>query len=112
MMAKMMIIMMVITMVVMMIMVTVLNGDGGDDLTFQTDENDSDLTTDEDDATALLNKQVSIYDRSVCVCMRLAQLIRSLTANQKVPVSIPDLAEGKTLGDLLLPHRTICGQGC
>ena len=67
MMAKMMIIMMVITMVVMMIMVTVLNGDGGDDLTFQTDENDSDLTTDEDDATALLNKQVSIYDRSVCV---------------------------------------------
>ena len=43
------------------------------------------------------------------VCARLAQLVRSLTANQKVPGSIPGLVEGWTLGDLLSPHRPWTG---
>ena len=38
-------------------------------------------------------------------CVRLVQLVRSLTANQKVPGSIPGLIEGLTLGGLPLPHR-------
>ena len=43
----------------------------------------------------------------VCeVCVRLAQLARSLTANQEVPGSSPGLIERSgTLGDLLSPHR-------
>ena len=36
---------------------------------------------------------------------RLAQFARSLTANQKVPGSIPCLLKGSTLSSLLLPHR-------
>ena len=40
---------------------------------------------------------------SFFVCARLAQLVRSLTANQEVPGSIPGLVEGWTLGDLLSP---------
>ena len=32
--------------------------------------------------------------RETKVCARLAQLVRSLTANQKVPGSIPGLVEG------------------
>ena len=43
------------------------------------------------------------------VCARLAQLVRSLTANQAVPGSIPGLVEGWTLGNLLLPHRPWTG---
>ena len=43
------------------------------------------------------------------VCTRLAQLVRSLTANQKVPGSIPSLVEGLTLGDFLSPHRLWTG---
>ena len=43
------------------------------------------------------------------VCARLAQLVRSLTSNQKVPGSIPGLVEGWTLGDLLSPHRPWTG---
>ena len=39
------------------------------------------------------------------LCARLTQLVRSLTANQKVLGSIPGLVEGSTLGDLLLPHH-------
>ena len=39
------------------------------------------------------------------LCARLTQLVRSLTANQKVLGSIPRLVEGSTLGDLLLPHH-------
>ena len=39
---------------------------------------------------------------------RLAQLVGSVTANQKVPGSIPSLVEGWTLGDLSPHHpRTI-----
>ena len=38
-------------------------------------------------------------------CARLAQLVRSLTASQEVPGSIPGLVEGRTLGDPLSPHR-------
>ena len=40
---------------------------------------------------------------------RLAQLVRSLTTNQKVPGLIPGLVEGWTLGDLLSPHRPWTG---
>ena len=40
---------------------------------------------------------------------RLAQLVRSLTANQEVPGSIPGLVEGLNLGDLLSPHRPWTG---
>ena len=40
---------------------------------------------------------------------RLAQLVRSLTANQEVPGSIHRLVEGWTLGDLLSPHRPWTG---
>ena len=43
------------------------------------------------------------------VCVRLAQLVRYLTANQKIPGSIPRLVEDKTLEDLLLPHRSWAG---
>ena len=35
---------------------------------------------------------------TVAVCARLAQLVRSLTANQKVPGSIPGLVEGLNFG--------------
>ena len=35
---------------------------------------------------------------------RLAQLVRSLTSNQKVPGLIPGLVEGLTLGNLLSTH--------
>ena len=43
------------------------------------------------------NAQLSIFtvdNRMYVVCARLAQLVRSLTANQKVPGSIPGLVEG------------------
>ena len=43
------------------------------------------------------------------VCARLVQLVRSLTANRKVPSSILGLVEGWTLGDLLSPHRPWTG---
>ena len=48
---------------------------------------------------------------SVSKCVRLAQLVRSLTptANQKVPRSITGLVEGRTLGDLFSPHRRWTG---
>ena len=45
----------------------------------------------------------------ILVCARLARLVRSLTTNQKVPGSIPDLVEGWTLGDFLSPHRPWTG---
>ena len=43
------------------------------------------------------------------VCARLAQLVKSLTANWEVPGSIPGLVERWTLGDLLSPHRPWTG---
>ena len=43
------------------------------------------------------------------VCARLAQLVRSLTANQEVPGSSSGLVEGWTFGDLLSPHRPWTG---
>ena len=41
----------------------------------------------------------------IYMCASLAQLARSLIANQKVPGSIPGLVESWILGDLLSPHR-------
>ena len=46
---------------------------------------------------------------STLLCARLAQSIRSLTANQEVPGSIPGLVEGLNLGDPLSPHRPWTG---
>ena len=40
---------------------------------------------------------------------RIAQLVRSLTANQEVLGSIPGLVEGWTLSDLLSPHHPWTG---
>ena len=40
---------------------------------------------------------------------KLAQLVRTLIANQEVPGSISGLVEGCTLGDLLSPHRPWIG---
>ena len=47
----------------------------------------------------------SFHQNTIQECVRLAQLVRSLTANQEVPGSIPALVKVGTLGDLLLPHR-------
>ena len=43
------------------------------------------------------------------MCARLAQLVISLAANQKVPSSIPGLVECRTLRDLFSPHRPLTG---
>ena len=43
------------------------------------------------------------------LCARLAQLVRSLTANQEVRGPIPGLVEGRTLGDLLSLHHPWTG---
>ena len=42
-------------------------------------------------------------------CARLAQFVGSLTANQKVPVSIPSLVEDWFLGNFLSSHRPWTG---
>ena len=47
--------------------------------------------------------------RIILVCAKLAQLVRSLNVNQKVPSSIPGMVEGWILGDLLLPHHLWTG---
>ena len=48
----------------------------------------------------------------MAVYARLAQLVRSLTANHEVPGSIPGLVEGWTFSNLLSPHHpwteTLC----
>ena len=54
-----------------------------------------------------VNLQIKLPTESACAM--LAQLVRSLTANQKVPGSIPCLVEGWALGDLLSPHRLWTG---
>ena len=51
----------------------------------------------------ICHMQIKLPTESVCA--RLAQLVRSLTVNQKVPGSIPRLVEGWTLGDLVSPQR-------
>ena len=52
---------------------------------------------------------ISFVFSSCQVCVRLVQLVRSLTANQEVLGSSPGLVEGWTLGDLLSPHRPWTG---
>ena len=55
----------------------------------------------------ICHMQIKLPTESMCAM--LAQLVRSLMANQKVPGSIPCLVEGWTLGDLLSPHRLWTG---
>ena len=55
----------------------------------------------------ICHMQITLPTESVCA--RLAQLVRSMTAIQKVPGSIPRLIEGWTLGDFLSPRRPWTG---
>ena len=51
----------------------------------------------------------SVHANTLIVFARLAQLVRSLTANQEVPGSIASLVKDWALGDLLSPHRPWTG---